>query len=154
MIPNGAWLNAGAAVVDGDGRIVESNDEFAFWAGAARLHGALLVDLLAQRCPEWTAQIQTLLGSSNVFVTANLEDSSIEPSHWYVLEIAHCGNCRLIRISRSLPPARELTEGAWDKFLNEEGPRRELYARMLRAEGQLELLSGKWPGVLFSQPPI
>src|SRR6185503_276524 len=32
-------------------------------------------------------------------------------------------------------------------------PRRELYARTLRAEGQLKLLSGKWPGVLFSQRP-
>jgi signal transduction histidine kinase len=48
---------------------------------------------------------------------------------------------------------QELAEGSWDKFLNEEEPRRELYARTLRAEAQVKLLSGKWPGVLFSQRP-
>lgn len=33
MSVNGTWLNAGTALLDGHGRIVESNDEFAFWAG-------------------------------------------------------------------------------------------------------------------------
>ncbi|HEV8541908.1 MAG TPA: ATP-binding protein [Verrucomicrobiae bacterium] len=151
MIANGAWLNAGAAVVDGEGRIVESNDEFAFWAGVPHVQGILLIDLVSEKYPAWSPHLKRLLDSADSFIAASLEDSSIDPSHWYSIEIARCGPFRFLRLSRSLPPARELTEGAWDNFLNEEGPRRELYARMLRAEGQLELLSGKWPGVLFSQ---
>src|SRR5205823_4530405 len=140
MIPNGAWLNAGAAVVDGDGRIVESNDEFAFWVGVPRVEGALLAELVAEKCPAWSPHLKDLINSASPFVTANFEDSSADPPHWYSLEVARCGAFRFLRLSRSLPPAKELSEGAWDKFLNEEGPRRELYARMLRAEGQLELL--------------
>jgi signal transduction histidine kinase len=153
MIPSGAWLNAGAALVDGEGRIIESNEEFASWAGMLRKQLAVFPELLAQKCPAWEGPLRDLLASSRAFNTAHLEDTSIAPSHWYTFEVTSHNDTRFIRVSRSLPPTRELAESAWDKFLDQDGPRQELYARMLRAEGQLELLSGKWPGVLFSQRP-
>src|SRR6185436_4153656 len=40
-----------------------------------------------------------------------------------------------------------------EQVLDEQESRREIYARMLRAESQLKMLSGRWPGVLFSQRP-
>jgi hypothetical protein len=43
---NGTWLNAGTALLDRHGRIIESNEEFAFWAGASDLDSSLLLDVL------------------------------------------------------------------------------------------------------------
>jgi signal transduction histidine kinase len=153
MIANGTWLSAGTAVLDLQGRILESNDEFAIWTASTTSESASLPELLGRKCSAWRAQVQELLLSSRIFIAELLEDNSSEPPQWYNLEIATHGAARFVRISRCLPPVSELTETAWDKFLDEEEPRRELYARALRAEGQLKLLSGKWPGVLFSQRP-
>src|SRR5688572_29195680 len=151
MIANGTWLTSGAAVLDTHGRIIESNDEFAFWAGTSEFESALLLDVFQSRCPGWKEEIQDLLDHEGTFQSAFLEDTTIDPSHWYRVELTKSNGTSCVRVSRCLPPIQELAEGSWDKFLNEEEPRRELYARTLRAEAQVKLLSGKWPGVLFSQ---
>ena len=151
MIANGTWLTSGTALVDGRGRILESNDEFAFWAGTSGYETLDLVDVFERRCVGWKEEIEEILACSETFHSSYLEDTSVDPSHWYRLEVTSMGGGRCVRIARCLPPVNELAEGSWDKFLNEEEPRRELYARTLRAEGQVKLLSGKWPGVLFSQ---
>lgn len=153
MISNGAWLNAGAALVDGNGRVIESNDEFAFWAGVPRAESEAFIELLSRKCPSWQVRLAELLEARAPFLSLQLEDNTVDPPHWYSLEVTNHGGVHFIRLCRCLPPAKELAEGSWDKFLNDEEPRRELYARALRAEGQLQLLSGKWPGVLYSQRP-
>lgn len=153
MIATSTWLNAGAAVVDEHGRLLESNEEFAFWAGSSAVEKVLLADLLQRKCPEWGTEIQRLLDHPETFQAHYLEDTSTDPSHWYRCEVTSVGRRKVVRLGRCLPPLTELTEGAWDKHLDEDGPRRELYARTLRAEGQLKLLGGKWPGVLFNQRP-
>ena len=151
MIANNTWLTSGAAVLDAHGRVVESNDEFAFWAGASEFDSSDLVEVLERKSPGWKEEIQDLLTNDGTFQSTFLEDTSVEPSHWYRLELTRFPGGSSLRISRCLPPIQELAEGSWDKFLSEEEPRRELYARTLRAEAQVKLLSGKWPGVLFSQ---
>src|SRR5688572_7885790 len=151
MIANGTWLTSGAAVLDTHGRIIESNDEFAFWAGTSEFDSSDLVELLERKCPGWKDEIEDLLRNEGTFQSSFLEDTSVDPSHWYRLELTRTSSGSCLRINRCLPPIQELAEGSWDKFLNEEEPRRELYARTLRAEAQVKLLSGKWPGVLFSQ---
>src|SRR5688572_27676346 len=151
MIANGTWLTSGAAVVDSHGRIIESNDEFAFWAGTSEFESPILVDLFERKCPGWKEEIEDLLSNAETFHAAFLEDTTADPSQWYKLELTRLNGQYSLRLSRCLPPVQELAEGSWDKFLNEEEPRRELYARTLRAEAQVKLLSGKWPGVLFSQ---
>ena len=151
MIANGTWLTSGAAVLDAQGRIVESNDEFAFWAGTSEFEPTCLLDVFNDKCPGWKEEIQDLLDGEGTFQSTFLEDTTVNPSHWYRLELTKSNGNAWVRVSRCLPPIQELAEGSWDKFLNEEEPRRELYARTLRAEAQVKLLSGKWPGVLFSQ---
>jgi signal transduction histidine kinase len=151
MSVNGTWLNAGTVLLDGHGRVVESNEEFAFWAGGSEVESSLLIDLLGRKCSEWRADLVELLSSKSTFASKQLCDRA--NSAWYQLECAGQGENRFFRISSCLPSLTELAEGAWDEFLKEENPRREVYARALRAESQLKLLSGKWPGVLFSQRP-
>jgi two-component system cell cycle sensor histidine kinase/response regulator CckA len=151
MIANGTWLTSGAAVLDAQGRIIESNDEFAFWAGTSEFEPTCLLDVFNDKCPGWKEEIQDLLDGEGTFQSTFLEDTTVDPSHWYRLEVTKSNGTAWVRVSRCLPPIQELAEGSWDKFLNEEEPRRELYARTLRAEAQVKLLSGKWPGVLFSQ---
>ena len=151
MIANGTWLTSGAAVLDAQGRIIESNDEFAFWAGTSEFETTHLLDVFKSKCPGWKEEIQDLLDHEGTFQSTFLEDTTVDPSHWYRLELTKSSGSCCVRVSRCLPPIQELAEGSWDKFLNEEEPRRELYARTLRAEAQVKLLSGKWPGVLFSQ---
>src|SRR5688500_6356360 len=151
MIANGTWLTSGAAVMDGQGRILESNDEFAFWAGTSEFESCQLTDLFERKCIGWKDEICELLNNSGTFQSTYLEDTTVDPSHWYKLDLTKAAESYSLRISRCLPPIHELAEGSWDTFLNEEEPRRELYARTLRAEAQVKLLSGKWPGVLFSQ---
>lgn len=151
MIAHGTWLTSGAAVMDAQGRILESNDEFAFWAGTSEFETSQLTDLFERKCAGWKEEICELLSNPGTFQSSFLEDTTVDPSHWYKLDLTKTTDSYSVRISRCLPPIHELAEGSWDKFLNEEEPRRELYARTLRAEAQVKLLSGKWPGVLFSQ---
>jgi signal transduction histidine kinase len=151
MIANSTWLTSGSALVDAHGHILESNDEFAFWAGISPFESASLSELLDRKCPGWKQEIQELFADPSTFLSLYLEDTSVDPSHWYRLELTRLKDARSLRIARCLPPIHELAEGSWDKYLTEEEPRRELYSRTLRAEAQVKLLSGKWPGVLFSQ---
>ena len=153
MIANSTWLTSGSALVDAHGHILESNDEFAFWAGNSGFEPVSLADALERRCSGWKQEIEELFQEPGTFASTYLEDTSVEPSHWYRVEVTRVENVRSLRFARCLPPIHELAEGSWDKYLNEEEPRRELYARTLRAEAQVKLLSGKWPGVLFSQRP-
>lgn len=152
MIANGTWLTSGTALVDGHGQILECNDEFAFWAGTSGSGTVVhFPEVLGRKCSGWKEEIDEIFEEAGTFHASYLEDTSVDPSHWYRLEVTTLSGSRCVRIARCLPPINELAEGSWDKFLNEEEPRRELYARTLRAEGQVKLLSGKWPGVLFSQ---
>jgi signal transduction histidine kinase len=148
---NSTWLNAGMALLDCHGRIIESNEELAFWAGASELDSSLLVDVLSRKCPEWRNELPEILSTRTTFVSRQLSDAS--RSAWYALELANCGDTRVFRLSQCLPPLGELPESAWDELLQDESPRRELYARALRSEGQLTMMSGRWPGVLFNQRP-
>ncbi|MGN6386522.1 MAG: ATP-binding protein [Verrucomicrobiota bacterium] len=149
----GTWLNNGTAILDDHGRVIQCNDEFASWAGSATLVFPYLPELLAARCPAWSGQIQQLLDLQEPFCEAFLEDTSAQPPQWYRLELAGRDTTRFARFCRCLPPLAHLTEGTVEQFIDEEQSRREIYARLLRAEGQLKMLSGRWPGVLFSQRP-
>ena len=153
MIANSTWLTSGSALVDRYGQIVESNDEFAYWAGTSEFDSVSLSELLERKCQGWKEEIDDIFAHGGTFHSAHLEDTTIDPSQWYRIEIMRLNDAYAVRIARCLPPVQELAEGSWDKYLNEEEPRRELYARTLRAEAQVKLLSGKWPGVLFSQRP-
>ncbi len=153
MIASGTWLTNGSAMLDDHGRVIQSNDEFSSWAGSSTLVFPHLPELLETRCPGWSAQVQDLLDLQEPFCEAYLEDSSVQPTQWYRLELASNDTIKFVRLCRCLPPLARIAEGPIEQVLDEEESRREIYARMLRAESQLKMLSGRWPGVLFSQRP-
>jgi signal transduction histidine kinase len=153
MIASGTWLTNGAAMLDDHGRVIQSNDEFACWAGSSTLVFPHLPELLGARCPAWAQQIQDLLDLQEPFCEAYLEDTSVQPAHWYRIEFAGNDTSKFVRLCRCLPPLARIAEGPVDQILDDDEARREIYARMLRAESQLKMLSGRWPGVLFSQRP-
>lgn len=153
MIAQGTWLTAGAAVVDSQGRILEANDEFAAWGGLSPGQDTSLVDVLSQRCAAWQFIAEELLQDSRTFCERHLEDTTQDPPQWYHLGLVQTGEQKAVRLQRCLPPPAELAETSWTVFDEEKESTRELYARLLRAEAQLQMLSGRWPGVLFSQRP-
>ena len=151
MIAQGTWLTAGAAVIDARGRIIEANEEFAAWAGVSPGEGALLTRVLGQKCPSWQILLQEILDDDRTFIESHLEDTSQNPTHWYQLGIVRNKDQFILRINRCLPPPSELAETSWTSLADEKESARDLYARLVRAEAQLQMLSGRWPGVLFSQ---
>jgi signal transduction histidine kinase len=72
---------------------------------------------------------------------------------WFVLETAHAGGGRFVRLNSTLPPLTDLEEGVWDEHLRGDLARREMFVRLLRAEARLDRLLRRWPCVVFSQRP-
>ena len=153
MISNSTWLASGAAVLDDQGTVVRWNDELADWAGSSPSSHPSIDHVLGLRSPAWAGQIREMLKSGEPFQEALLEEPSANPSLWYRLELISHGSTRVLRLARCLPPFDDLAEFSSDALTGSEDNRREIYARMVRAEGQLKMLSGRWPGVLFSQRP-
>ena len=60
MIATGTWLSSGTAVVDSQGRIIQSNDEFAYWAGTSEFDSSSLPEILENKCPGWKEEILEL----------------------------------------------------------------------------------------------
>lgn len=152
MTAEGTWLTAGAAVLDTRGQIIEANDEFALWAGSHPGEGAALSEVLGRKCSSWQLIAEELLLDDAAFRQTHLEDTTCDPPHWYHLSLVRQKEGMVLHLNRCLPPAGQMAETSWNDY-TEGRSTRELYARLLRAEGQLRMLSGRWPGVLFSQRP-
>src|SRR5688572_2694270 len=108
MIANSTWLTSGSALVDSHGHILESNDEFAFWAGNSGFDSVPLGDLLDRKCPGWKQEIEELFAEPGIFLSKYLEDTTVEPGHWYRVEVTRVEDHRALRIARCLPPIHEL----------------------------------------------
>ena len=153
MIAQGTWLTAGAAVIDARGRIIDANEEFAAWAGSSPGDGSFLTKVLAQKCRSWQVLLEEILEDDQTFTETFLEDTSQNPSHWYHFSLVRNQKHLIVRLCRCLPPPSDLAETSWTTLAEEKESTRELHARLVRAEAQLQMLSGRWPGVLFSQRP-
>src|SRR6185295_1842571 len=110
MIASGTWLTNGSAMLDDHGRVIQSNDEFSSWAGSSTLVFPHLPELLENRCPGWSVQVQELLDLQEPFCEAYLEDTSVQPCHWYRLELASNDTTKFVRLCRCLPPLARIAE--------------------------------------------
>jgi PAS domain S-box-containing protein len=147
------WLNAGKAVCTGTGKIVATCAELAGWLGAnpASLTARNLGDVLGEREGRWKEQLAACLAAEAVFNSAALVTGEEGSQLHYQLETTRQDDRVFVRIASTLPSTTELAEGAWDEALRTPRAQREMFGRLLRAESQLDRLTRRWPGVIFSQ---
>ncbi len=151
------WLDGGSAIVDSDGVIHKLNGALADWfeVPASELIGQNFWALLQARAGHCADELESFRHTNQDFgeLTLKLTASRAQTPHWYQLECAGQGQVRFVRLDSALPPATEMAEAPWDEFLRSESSHRDLFMRLLRAETQLQNLTQRWPGVIFSQRP-
>jgi signal transduction histidine kinase len=150
----GTWLAGGSAIVEKDGRIIEANDSLASWFGvsAAKLCGQSLPALLGRRHPEWETLTRSFIGGHAHFHRVDLASSDAGNAEKLSCEICAHGPVRFVRFESVTPPSRDFEElfpeKTWGRVAASNA-----FQRLLRAEAQIENLTHRWPGIIFSQRP-
>lgn len=150
----GTWLTAGSAVLDEDGKILRANDALAAWLGVPleKLAGQSLPALLGKRHSSWEGMTRPFLRSRDPFDRLELTDGNAENPETLSLELCVHGNARFLRLESVAPLARDFEamfpETAWGRVAANHA-----YQKLVRAEAQIENLTHRWPGIIFSQRP-
>lgn len=147
------WLEGGRCLLDLEGRVAGINDALAAWLGAPPDDwlGQPFWEHLWRRAPEWEEPLRRLLQAAGPLAQTQLVAGQPARFRHYNLELAANPAGALVRLSSVLPPTGELSQAGWNEQLHDEGARREMFVRLLRAEAQLENLIDRWPGVVFTQ---
>ena len=150
------WLDAGQAVLDATGVILNVNDALAIWLelqSGTPLVGCKMGRELERQFPHAGTEIRALEQRTEAFGALRLRRAGIggHAAEWFTLEVAHGPAGSFVRLNSILPPLADLEEGSWDENLRSDRARRDLFVRLLRAEAQLQTLTERWPGVIFSQ---
>jgi PAS domain S-box-containing protein len=151
---NPVWLSSGAAVLDEGGRIISANDTLALWLGASRgeLKGQSLVVLMGQRFPEWQEPLREFLERAAPFDRLELAAPINRTTQKLAVELCRHGAVRFVHLESILPPVRDLEEAfpeqCWGRAATHA-----VFNRLIRAEAQLDNLTHRWPGIIFSQRP-
>jgi signal transduction histidine kinase len=152
-----SWLEGGIATIDTNGAMLSVNEPLGIWLEKSpeTLVGQSFWETLSALSPQWRESLADIQQSSRPFDRAHLKLQSAEshPSQWFILEVVRAPQSSFARLSSTLPPLAELEEGVWDEHLSNDDARREMFARLLRAEARLEGLTRRWPCVIFSQRP-
>ncbi|HXS67316.1 MAG TPA: ATP-binding protein, partial [Candidatus Polarisedimenticolia bacterium] len=141
------------AVLNKKGEIVSANDALAIWfeASPGELAGQELAKLLGQRDPEWEAAFRNFLSQTATFDRLELPSAN-RATDRLTAEICRQGDSQFVRLESVVPLARELEEifpePSWNRLAVHH-----TFQRVVRAEAQLENLSHRWPGIIFSQRP-
>lgn len=144
------WLSGGVAVVEPSGKILSANDALAVWLGATpgELIGQSLPDVLAQRHAGGETALRDFLQRAVFFDRIELVSGEQRLS----VELCCHGEARFVRMESVLPPLGELENAfpgeSWGRLATQK-----IFHRLLRAEAQLQNLSERWPGIIFSQRP-
>ena len=149
------WLEAGTAVVDGDGCVLSMDEPLQEWLELRQGPplGIDLGELLARRGSETLGAYEMLRRSSGEFSKSHFCISMIGAAsgQWMQMEITRFPGGFSVRLSSVLPPLNELEEATWDEHLRSESARRSMFMRLLRAEAQLDRLMKCWP---LTQPRL
>lgn len=164
------WLDTGYATLDAADNILQVNRPLADWLELApeTLPGKPFWPLLLARFPA-AAALRDLSQSPATFAQLPLSSANAGGASgptgatgatgvgadaargcFHLERTRHPGGS-VVRLNSVLPPARELADAPWEEHLRNESSRRDLFVRLLRAESQLENLTQRWPGVIFSQ---
>jgi len=152
--PVGTCVDGGMAMLDAAGKITGANDALAIWLGATtgELQGLSLATILGERHPEWGQALAEGLAQAGTFDRLELIAHENGRTDRLAVELALQGNCRFVRLESIFPPLPELEQmfpdACWERLaLNSS------FQRLIRTEAQLENLSHRWPGIIFSQRP-
>jgi signal transduction histidine kinase len=144
------------AILEGAGNLIELNAPLRTWLG---LDGVDVTNrpfwpILVERCAEWAPRINELRkGGAAIEETELRLSRPDQPEAWFRMQIARGAGSCFVRLSSMLPPGSELAVTGWNEAWRADAPARDVFIRMLRAEGQLERLTRHWPGVIFNQRP-
>lgn len=150
--PQGVIENA-MAVLDAKGGISSLNPAAEAWLGveAGAVAGKPFRELLAGVSPECAASFSELVQDSSAFAHQRVRLKKGAPGNWVSLDVARNDSGFFVRVSSCLPPTEELAEMGCLEGRGSPGEQRHLFVRLLRAENQLDNLTRRWPGVIFSQ---
>lgn len=149
------WLESGSAILDLDQRIIRTDTFLANWLGGngSSLVGQSFPEVLIARFPEWEPTLRKGWEGPDCFQQTILKTETMRPQQWFCLDVAKNSAGFFVRLNSILPPQAELAEGAYDEYLASDAARRNMVARLLRAEARLDNIVHRWPGVIFSQRP-
>ncbi len=153
------WLDTGYATLDSAGNILQLSRPLADWLelSAETLPGKPFWPLLLARFPAAADALREFSQAPAPFAQLSLSSAHAggAPAEaaraWFQLERTLHPGGSVVRLNSVLPPARDLADAPWEEHLRNESSRRDLFVRLLRAESQLENLTQRWPGVIFSQ---
>lgn len=150
----GDWITGGMAVLnETDGR-AELNESFRVWLSVQESEKPNATEFwttLFATEPGWKDPISAALSKSQTFQRLDLRSARPGTAQWFSFELARAGGVCFVQLNSILPPLTELEEGASEEFLQSASSRQQMWVRLLRAEGQLNNLVRRWPGVIFSQ---
>jgi signal transduction histidine kinase len=152
-----SWLEGGLATLDSAGKVESVNEALLGWLEKTpdEITGKSFWEILTALSPQWQESLSQLSQNAAPFARLNLKLVSADSAsaQWFILEIARAHHAIFVCLNSTLPPLSELEDGIWDEHLANESARREMFMRLLRAEGQLDRLMRQWPCVIFSQRP-
>jgi PAS domain S-box-containing protein len=148
------WLSGGATVLDDAGRILSANDAFALWLGTTpgELAGRSFTTLLGGRFPEWKEPLDRFLERDVPFDRLELAVQARNSAQRLLVEACRHGQARFLHLESMLPPTRDLEEAFPEEFWGRAATHT-LFHRLVRAEAQIDNLTHRWPGIIFSQRP-
>jgi PAS domain S-box-containing protein len=152
--PVDGWLSSGLTVVDGAGFILSVSDTLANWLGtsASALKGESLPKLLGKRHPEWEQKLHQFIQRTEGFDRLDLSGARGEGLERVTIELCSQSEARFLHFESVMPPVPEFEElfpaNCWGRVISSRA-----FHRMLQSETQLDNLTHRWPGILFSQRP-
>ncbi len=147
----GGWVSGGMATVQADGKILALNEPLRDWFLSQDAKARDWTDFWSELWalyPDWRQPITEAWETPDTYRRLELAASNGQSVE---VELARHDALVTLRIDSILPPVAELEEGSAEDFLRTDSARRQSYIRLLRAEGQLNNLIRRWPGVIFSQ---
>ena len=149
------WVSAGYAVLDSQGRVLDSNEDLQKWLelDPVQIRSLVFWDLLISRFPHWRLKLEPVRTTGDRFFAAELplgESGGSNPG-WYRLELVRHELGASVRIASTVPPSHVVQEYAAGSAVQGVGESREVLVRLMRAESRLDNLTQRWPGVIFSQ---
>jgi signal transduction histidine kinase len=148
----GEWITGGMAVLDETGKMLSVNEPMRHWlaAGSAKANPTEnLWTTLANIQPNWKESIEQALAQAGPFVSLNCAVRHGASTTWFRLDMARHATTQFVQLNSVLPPLAELEEAG--QAPPNEAALRQIWTRLLRAEGQWQNLVRRWPGVIFSQ---
>ncbi len=155
-LPDTNWLDAGAAILDNEGKVKKANLELENWLAIenAKIINRPLNELIKDCCGVCKPELPDLRAVKEDFMLLDIVCEKDE-FHKCWLEFSYVRNPSgwTVFIKSVLPTVLEMTDEVIKQNLKLNHVSREVFIRMLRAEARLHNLISHWPGIIFSQRP-